>query len=92
MLRITMINQETATRFVLEGKLAGQWVAELEKCWQAALEADQDCPSILVDLTAVSFVDAAGKDLLTRMQRKGSELLVNGLLTRAIFDSTDINI
>lgn len=86
-----MINQETATRFVLEGKLAGPWVTEMERCWQAALDADQGCRSILVDLTAVSYVDAPGKELLTRMQRSGSELLVAGLMTRAIFDSTDIN-
>jgi len=90
MLRITTINLETAMKLVLEGKLAGPWVAELESCWQEALSAKAGI-SLLVDLTAVSYVDAAGKDLLTRMQRNGTELLVSSLMTRAIFDSPENN-
>jgi anti-anti-sigma regulatory factor len=88
MLRITTHNRETEMRLVVEGKLAGPWVAELERCWQTAISA-QACSPILVDLTAVSYVDAEGKELLTRMRRNGAELLVTGLMNKAIFDSTD---
>jgi hypothetical protein len=88
MLRITTQNHETDTRFVVEGRLAGPWVAELERCWQTAISA-QPCSSILVDLMAVSYVDAEGKELLTRMRKSGAEVLVTGLLNEAIFDSND---
>jgi hypothetical protein len=88
MLRITIHNQEAETKFVVEGRLAGPWVAELERCWQSAISA-QPCSPILVDLTAVSYVDVEGKELLTRMRRNGAEVMVTGLLNKAIFDSTE---
>jgi hypothetical protein len=88
MLRITTHNRETETEFIVEGKLAGPWVAELERCWQMAISA-RPCSPVLVDLTAVSYVDAEGKELLTMMRRNGAELLVTSLLNKAIFDSTD---
>jgi hypothetical protein len=88
MLRITTQDHETETKFIVEGRLAGPWVAELERCWQTAISI-QPCSTVLVDLTAVSYVDAEGKELLTRMRRNGAEVLVAGLLNKAIFDSTD---
>jgi hypothetical protein len=88
MLRITTHNHETETEFIVEGRLVGPWVAELERCWQTAISA-KPCTPILVDLTAVSYVDAEGKELLTRMRRNGAEVLVTGLLNKAIFDCTD---
>jgi hypothetical protein len=88
MLRITTQSHETETRFIVEGRLVGPWVAELERCWQTAIST-QPCSSVLVDLTAVSYVDAEGKDLLARMRGNGVEVLVTGLLNKAIFDSTD---
>ena len=60
------------TRFVVEGKLAGACTGELEKCWQAATSAGSE-GSILVDLTGVTFVDAPGKQLLTRMHERGPD-------------------
>lgn len=85
MLRITTFDNDTETRFIVEGKLAGPWVAELERCWQAAASV-QPGPPILVDLTAVSYVDLEGKELLTRMRGSGTEILVPGLMNGAIFD------
>jgi hypothetical protein len=88
MLRITTQNHETETKFIVEGRLAGPWVAELERCWQSAISI-HPCSPIQVDLTAVSYVDGEGKELLTRMRTDGAEILVTGLLNNAIFDSTD---
>ena len=33
MLRITVEEQDNATSLRLEGKLTGDWVGELERCW-----------------------------------------------------------
>jgi hypothetical protein len=88
MLRITTQNHESETKFIVEGRLVGPWVAELERCWQTAIST-YPCSPIQVDLTAVSYVDGEGKELLTRMRRNGAEVLVTGLLNKAIFDSTD---
>ncbi len=37
MLRITVRQEPTTTTIELEGKLAGPWVEELERCWRTAL-------------------------------------------------------
>ena len=83
MLRITINDQAGVTSFVLEGKLVGPWVKELEQCWESALAADP-ARSMLVNLAAVTFIDSEGRALLTRMRRQGVRLLSHGLLIDAI--------
>lgn len=83
MLRITIHNEANLTSFVIEGKLVGPWVKELEKCLEEALAAD---PSrvMLVNLAAVTFIDSAGRALLAGMRRQGAKLLSTGVLINAI--------
>ncbi len=83
MLRITIHNETVTTRFVIEGKLAGPWVEELERCWQTALSNEPSC-AIQVHLANVIFVDDLGKELLAAMYRRGVNLVANGLMTQAI--------
>lgn len=85
MLRITIHNEAETTRFVIEGKLAGPWVEELKKCWLAAL-CDEPCPPLLVDLSAVTFIDLEAITLLTEMSRHGARLSANGLMNQAIIE------
>ena len=61
--RIHIHDCDGVTSFVLEGRLVGLWVSEVEKCWQRALAA-KPRGSILVSLAGVSFVDSDGIDLL----------------------------
>jgi outer membrane protein TolC len=82
MLRITIKQEEGTTDFELEGKLAGPWVTELERCWRTT--ATPGVSSIRVHLRAVSFIDAAGKELLAKMYRDGAELAAVGCMTKAI--------
>ena len=88
MLRIYVHDQVPMTSFVLEGKLVGPWVKELENCWETALVA---CPSrtMLVDLADVSFIDSDGRALLARMREKGVRLLSTGVLINAIVAEID---
>ena len=69
MLKITEIAQNDAGRtFKLEGKLLGPWVDELRNaCTQplALLEP------VGLDLAAVTFVNAAGAELLRALIRRG---------------------
>ena len=88
MLRIYIHDQVPVTSFVLEGKLVGPWVKELEKHWESALAA---CPSrkMLVDLADVSFIDGEGRALLARMRQRGVRLLSAGVLINAIVAEID---
>jgi hypothetical protein len=85
MFRITTCSDSGMTRFVVEGKLAGACVGELEKCWQAARSVASQ-GSILVDLSSVTFVDASGKQLLMRMHEQGTEFLAAGLMTKFLIE------
>jgi aryl-alcohol dehydrogenase-like predicted oxidoreductase len=83
MLRITTRNEDAATVFVVEGKLIGPWVQELERCWQAAISVEPRSP-ILVNLAKVTFIDDTGKQLVARMRRTGVRLTGVGLIAEFI--------
>lgn len=82
MLRISKRRHGTTTILDLEGKLAGPWVDELQRCWQATTNDERVC----VVLKAVTFIDAAGRSLLTEMQRRGVDLVAHGCMTKAIVE------
>lgn len=63
----------------INGRLAAEWVGELEQCWRAGA-----VPGILVDLRGVTFIDQSGERLLRRMHREGASFLPGGLLVREV--------
>ena len=72
MLRIT-VRDGSDIRIVVEGKLASAWVDEVRSCCRTFLSRSQP-KNVLVDLADVSFVDAAGKNLLAGLVRQGVRL------------------
>ena len=82
MLRINKRRDGTTTVLDLEGKLAGPWVNELENCWKPMAAGERVC----VVLRTVTFIDAAGRRLLTEMQRRGVDLVAHGCMTKAIVE------
>ncbi|HEX4643571.1 MAG TPA: hypothetical protein VH161_08880 [Candidatus Acidoferrales bacterium] len=84
MLRVTIKNEDFAEIWELEGRLSGEWVRELERCWtQRSTSAGA---ALQVHLKAVSFVDAAGKHLLANMHGHGVEITGCGCMTRAVVE------
>jgi hypothetical protein len=83
MLRITVGDEPRVLSFRLEGRLEGPWVDELQKCWRDVV-ARTGTPVLRVDLTAVTFIDAAGRAQLTAMHREGAEFKADDCLTKAI--------
>ena len=69
MLKITEIARNDSGRtFKLEGKLLGPWVDELRNvCGQPIGRLEQ----VGIDLAAVTFVNAAGTELLRELIRQG---------------------
>jgi anti-anti-sigma regulatory factor len=64
----------------LEGRLAGPWVRELEH----GIEAGRRSSVLRFDLTGVTFIDAAGKELLAAVHANGAEFLISGCMMRAV--------
>jgi anti-anti-sigma regulatory factor len=83
MLRITVHDEPRALTFQLEGRLTGPWLRELEECWQSTL-AGQRQPTLRIDLTGVTFIDAAGKACLAALHRRGAEFIAADCLTKAV--------
>ena len=67
----------------VEGRLAGPWVGELERCWRSTRENHPN-GRFLVDLTGVSYIDQAGQHLLELMHRDGANFAAAGLMTQCI--------
>jgi ABC-type transporter Mla MlaB component len=63
MLRITIMDSADSRTLKLEGKLAGPWVAELARVWQARSDW-ASLKRLQIDLRGLDFVDAQGSRLL----------------------------
>jgi hypothetical protein len=83
MLRITTHEKPESLTFQLEGKLAGLWVEELEKCWHDCGAHKGERP-ICFDLTGLTSVDAAGKEFLAARHGEGVELVAAGCFMKSI--------
>ena len=88
MLRIAVHDNNNITNFTIEGKLTAPTANELERCWQTAAAAEPSKP-IVVNLTAVTFIDSECRDLLTRMRRHGVKLVPHGCLMKSIVEQIE---
>jgi outer membrane protein TolC len=85
MLRVTTQVEEEQGKVTLklEGKLAGPWVDEFERCWRSTLEKWKN---VVVELAGVTFIDSKGKCLLAKIHSQGAKLIATGLMTRSIIE------
>ena len=84
MLRVTSKKEDSVEIWELEGKLSGEWVGELERCWKE--RSPQPGITVQVHLKAVSYIDAAGKQLLAEMYRRGVAIDGCGCMIRAVVE------
>lgn len=90
MLRITIQRTSDAVALKLEGRVKGLWVDELRKTWLTAAKMAGGEP-VNLDLGAVSFIDARGRDLLLEMQREGVALKGASGFLRQILEERNTN-
>jgi len=84
MLRVTIKKENTPETWELEGKLAGEWVPELDRLWRQ--RTPQSGTTIEILLKAVSYIDPAGKQLLVEMRQQGAEIRGCGCMVRAFVE------
>jgi ABC-type transporter Mla MlaB component len=82
MFKVTVRQADDTETWDLEGKLSGEWVTELERCWRQRL-TPLNIP-LEIRLKAISYIDSAGKKLLAQMHRAGVEIVGCGCMTRAV--------
>jgi anti-anti-sigma regulatory factor len=78
MLRIHIEEQCKSVTIQLEGRLVGDWVEELKRCWHSAEARSRD-RNLIIELYAVSFVDISGRSLLAEMYGAGVTLVGRGV-------------
>jgi len=84
MLKVTIKQADSAETWELEGKLSGDWVKELERCWKKR-SSPAGVP-LQVHLKTVSYIDAAGRQLLEEMHGRGVEIRGCGCMTKAVVE------
>lgn len=85
MLRISITENATEMRLVLQGRLTGAWVDELKTSWRAAsqLLKGRTCK---VDIDQLTFIDQKGNRALRAMSREGARFIANDLHMRSVAD------
>lgn len=84
MLKVTIKKENSAETWELEGKLSGDWVKELKRCWMERPTPAGDC--LHVHLKAVSYIDLAGRQLLAQMHGRGVEIRGCGCMMKAVVE------
>lgn|ERR1035437_3778872 len=75
MLRITVQEKDEAIGLTLEGRLAGLWVTELNQAWLEIVPRLGQ-KKVSIDLRNVTYADAAGKQVLSKIYAQANAELV----------------
>jgi anti-anti-sigma regulatory factor len=79
MLRITINETESGMGLVLEGRIAGPWVEELDRVWVETAPR-LGSRKLSIDLRNVMYADSDGKRVLRNIfSQSGAELVANSL-------------
>jgi anti-anti-sigma regulatory factor len=85
MLRITTTDQSDVLVLAMEGRLCGAWAGEARGAWLKLREAANGHP-IVLELAGVTFVDAAGEQLLAEILSAGARVHSSGVLISHIVE------
>ena len=91
MLRITVTENESEQRWVLQGRLTGSFLEELTAGWCANRNRPQ-IQSRTVDLNEVTCIDKDGEQVLLMMIKDGAKFVATGLYTKHLLESLSTNI
>ena len=83
MLKITITETETEIRWILEGKLVGPWVGELQKVWRSTQRSEK-LRRCVFDLNDVLFVDRAGEKVLRALAKQHVKFEASGIYVRGV--------
>jgi anti-anti-sigma regulatory factor len=83
MFKISIIEERSQRRLILEGRLVRPWTTEVESAWKTAGE-HLDGRKLVVDLRNVTHISADGESTLIRLIRDGAKLSCRGVLTKHV--------
>jgi hypothetical protein len=85
MLRITVMEEASEERWILQGRLTKQSIDELVSSWRAST-AQPSMRRRIVDLNEVTSIDRSGEQALSMMVHDGATFVASGVYTRTLLD------
>jgi hypothetical protein len=86
MLRITNSATVDEARWILCGRLAGPWVAELRSNWDQVRERWSGAKYV-IDLSDVVLIDESGEELLGELRDEGAEFVARGVYIKHLLET-----
>jgi len=87
-LRITIIDEPSEQRWVLQGRISGPWVAQLQSNWKKSAAANGQLKRV-VDLNGVTLVDLNGENVLCSMMKDGAEFVATGVYMKHLVETLE---
>jgi len=82
-LKITITDLPDTQRWSLQGRLVGQWAAELKSCWTEARQIG-DTRRCIVELIEVISIDRNGEAVLAEIMSQGAEFIARDVYTKHV--------
>jgi ABC-type transporter Mla MlaB component len=86
MLRIAVKEKNSEQRWILQGRLTKECVAELISNWRAA-RGRPSAENRVVDLNEITVIDKSGEEVLSMMISEGAKFVATGLYTKHLLEA-----
>jgi hypothetical protein len=86
MLRTMITDKPFEQKWVLQGRLCGQWAADLKEQWQRS-KSTREGRRCAIDLEDVLWVDEKGKRVLEEMVSEGAVCLASRAYMKHLLES-----
>ena len=86
MLKITITDLSDEQRWSLQGRLIGEWAAELKSRWREARQVG-DTRRCIVELIEVSSIDRNGEAVLAEIMSQGVEFIASDVYTKHLLQN-----
>jgi len=86
MLRTMIADSPFEQKWVLQGRLCGQWAEDLRGKWESSRNARKG-RRCAIDLEDVTCVDSKGERVLLEMATEGAELLASRAYMKHVLES-----
>jgi anti-anti-sigma regulatory factor len=86
MLRTMIIDTPFEQKWVLQGRLNGDWASDLKKRWEKS-RSEREGRKCAIDLEDVTCVDKQGEQILAEMAHEGARLIASRAYMKHLLES-----
>lgn len=90
-LKVTVTENATEEKWVLQGSLKWPWVNQLRVDWRMAWQTGQGRTRV-VDLNEVTFVDEIGERMLRIMANQGARFVATGMDMKRVLQRVTVQV